>query len=148
MKYLLVCIGNREGGDDAVGPFIADELNKTQLTDMEVLDVGTVLENYTSVIKRKKPEKLYLIDAVDMNLSSGEIRIVPKEKIGLMHVSTHGIPLPIFVNYLSQYIAEITIIGIQPQTMNERMTSNVKKNALILIEILKNKDFSLIKTLT
>lgn len=148
MKYLLVCIGNREGGDDAVGPFIADELNKLQLTDMEVLDVGTVLENYTSVIKRKKPEKLYLIDAVDMNLSSGEIRIVPKEKIGLMHVSTHGIPLPIFVNYLSQYIAEITIIGIQPQTMNERMTSNVKKNALILIEILKNKDFSLIKTLT
>ena len=148
MKYLLVCIGNREGGDDAVGPFIADELNKIQLTDMEVLDVGTVLENYTSVIKRKKPEKLYLIDAVDMNLSSGEIRIVPKEKIGLMHVSTHGIPLPIFVNYLSQYIAEITIIGIQPQTMNERMTSNVKKNALILIEILKNKDFSLIKTLT
>ena len=148
MKYLLVCIGNREGGDDAVGPFIADELNKLQLTDMEVLDVGTVLENYTSVIKRKKPEKLYLIDAVDMNLSSGEIRIVPKEKIGLMHVSTHGIPLPIFVNYLSKYITEITIIGIQPQTMNERMTSNVKKNALILIEILKNKDFSLIKTLT
>lgn len=147
MKYLLVCIGNRDGGDDAVGPFIADELGNIKLNDIEVLNVETYLENYTGVIKQKKPDILYLIDAIDMNLNSGEIRIVPKEKIGLMHVSTHGIPLSVFVNYLSQYISKIAIIGIQPQKMDGDMTRIVKKNALKLIEIFKNEEFSLIKRL-
>ncbi len=147
MKYLLVCIGNRDGGDDAVGPFIADELGNIKLNDIEVLNVETYLENYTGVIKQKKPDILYLIDAIDMNLNPGEIRIVPKEKIGLMHVSTHGIPLSVFVNYLSQYISKIAIIGIQPQKMDGDMTRIVKKNALKLIEIFKNEEFSLIKRL-
>ncbi len=26
MKYLIMCIGNRDGGDDAIGPYIADKL--------------------------------------------------------------------------------------------------------------------------
>jgi hydrogenase 3 maturation protease len=147
LKYLLVCIGNRDGGDDAVGPFIADELGNIKLNDIEVLNVETYLENYTGVIKQKKPDILYLIDAIDMNLNPGEIRIVPKEKIGLMHVSTHGIPLSVFVNYLSQYISKIAIIGIQPQKMDGDMTRIVKKNALKLIEIFKNEEFSLIKRL-
>jgi len=147
LKYLLVCIGNRDGGDDAVGPFIADELGNIKLNDIEVLNVETYLENYTGVIKQKKPDILYLIDAIDMNLNPGEIRNVPKEKIGLMHVSTHGIPLSVFVNYLSQYISKIAIIGIQPQKMDGDMTRIVKKNALKLIEIFKNEEFSLIKRL-
>ena len=53
MNYLLVCIGNREGGDDGVGPFIADECKKLQLDNIEVIDVGISPENYTGIIKQK-----------------------------------------------------------------------------------------------
>jgi len=100
MKNLVMCIGNREGGDDCLGPYIADRLKKIQNEDFFVIDCGTVPENYTSIVKNKKPKNLIIIDAVEMGLKPGEIRIVPKEKIGVMHISTHGIPISVLINYL------------------------------------------------
>ena len=136
MDYLIVCIGNREGGDDAVGPFIADQLiNK----NIEVIDCGTVPENYTSVIKQKNPKHLIIIDAFDMGLSAGELRIVPKQKIGIMHISTHGIPIPLLVDYLSQTIQNIILVGIQPKTMKGAMSAEVQKSAMQLMTYIQNK---------
>ena len=58
---------------------IIDKLQKQN--DLTVLDCGIAPENYTSVVKQHKPKKLIIIDAVEMGLNPGEIRIVPKEKI-------------------------------------------------------------------
>jgi len=142
MKYLIVCIGNRDGGDDAVGPYIADQLQLVKREDLAVLDVGIAPENYTGPIKKVNPDNLLIVDAVDMQLTPGDIRIVPPENIGVMHVSTHGIPLPIFVNYLRQYITSITIIGIQPETMNGTITPAVKQSADTLIDIILSEKIS------
>jgi len=131
-----MCIGNRDGGDDAIGPYIADRLAEK---GFDVLDCGTVPENYTSVVKQKSPKHLIIIDAVDMNLNPGEIRIVPKEKIGVMHISTHGIPIPVLIGYLEQYVEKITFIGIQPKTMSGDITDPVKKSADKLVKIIEDK---------
>ena len=117
MNLLIMCISNVEGGDDAVGPYIADRLKDTKI---DVIDCGTTPENYTSVVKRKNPEKLVIVDAVDMMLESGEIRVVSKEKIGVMTISTHGIPLSVLMNYLEQTIKEVILIGIQPKLCLEK----------------------------
>jgi len=77
MEYLIMCIGNIDGGDDAIGPYIADQLKDLENDDFLVLDCGVVPENYTSVVKRHKPRTLTIFDAVEMGLDSGEIRIVP-----------------------------------------------------------------------
>ena len=95
MDYLVMCIGNRDGGDDAIGPYIADKL-KDKSMDFIVLDCSTVPENFTSVVKRYKPRNLIIIDAAEMGLNPGEMRIVQKEKIGAMHISTHDIPISIY----------------------------------------------------
>ncbi len=147
MKYLLLCIGNRDGGDDSVGPYIADILKKEKSKDISVIDSGIIPENYTGTIKKIEPEKLVIIDAVDMDLKPGEIRIVPKEKIGVMHVSTHGIPISVLVKYLDQYVKEIFIIGIQPKVMSGKMTEIVKKSSKELIEIIKKDEIQKIKKL-
>jgi len=136
MKYLIVCIGNRDGGDDSVGPYIADRLKGRKEEDFDVLDVGITPENYTGVIKEKNPDILVIIDAVDMQLSAGEIRIIPPDSIGVMHVSTHGIPLSVIIKYLKQYIHTVILIGIQPETMDGDMSKTVKQSANHLIEIL------------
>ena len=143
MDYLIMCIGNRNGGDDGVGPYIADKL-KNEFT---VLDCGVVPENYTSIVKQHNLENLIIIDAIEMELSPGEIRIVPKEKIGVMHISTHGIPIPVLVNYLSQYVKKIVIIGVQPKTMSGKMSQQVIKGADLLINLLKIKKIDRIETL-
>lgn len=141
MDYLILCIGNRDGGDDAVGPFIADNLKD----DFTVIDAGVVPENYTSVVKKHSPKNLIIIDAVDMNLNPGDIRVVPKDKIGKMHISTHGIPISVFVGYLEQYIKKVTIIGIQPKNMSGKLTDVVKKSAENLIDLIKQRQFDKIK---
>lgn len=142
-----MCIGNREGGDDSVGPYIADELKKIHNQDLFVIDCENIPENYTSEVKNKKPDCLIIIDAVEMGLKPGEIRIVPKEKIGTMHISTHGIPISVLINYLEKYVKKIIFIGIQPKKLSGKMTKIVKTNAGCLIKLIKNKQFNTIKLL-
>ncbi len=145
MKHLILCIGNRGSGDDSVGPYIANILKKEKQKDLTVIDAGIIPENYTGNIKKIGPEILVIIDAVDMNLKPGEIRLVPKEKIGVMHVSTHGIPISVIVKYLEQYVKEIVIVGIQPKEMLGKMTNKVKKSAEKLIEVIKKDEINKIK---
>ena len=139
-----MCIGNRDGGDDAVGPYIADLLKSTTV---DVLDCGTTPENYTSLVKKHDPEHLIIIDAVEMGLFPGEIRIVPKEKIGVMTISTHGIPISVLIEYLEQYVKNIIFIGIQPKTMSGEMTESVEKGGQDLVNLIKNNNLDQIETL-
>ena len=139
MRVCILCIGNRDGGDDAVGPFIADHLDSTE--DRKIIDAGTVPENFTGVIKEIKPDKLIIIDAVDMGLSPGEIRVVPKEKIGSMHISTHGIPVSVFIQYLEQYLRSILFIGIQPKTMDGSLTSELQAAGIRLIKKIEQNTY-------
>ncbi len=140
MKTVVLCIGNRDGGDDTVGSYIAEKLLKNQLQNMVVIDGGIAPENFTGVIKQHKPDILLIIDAIEMSLPSGEIRKVPPEKIGMMHISTHGIPLSVLIKYLQQYVKHIDLIGIQPQYMQGKMSEKVRKSAGMVVNfIVTNK---------
>ena len=144
MDFLLMCIGNPKGGDDAVGPYIAKKLKELNI---DVIDCGTTPENYTSVVKQKNPKKLIIIDAADMGLKPGEIRIVPKEKIGVMTISTHGIPTSVLMNYLEKYVKKVILIGIQPQNMSGEMNTKIKEKANYLVEIIKDKEINKLSVL-
>lgn len=147
MGYLIMCIGNREGGDDAIGPYIADKLNDNKSSNFMVLDCGIIPENYTSIVKKNKPDNLIIIDAIEMGLNPGEIRIVPENKIGIMHISTHGIPLSILVIYLKKYVKNIIIVGIQPKTMHGKISEIVLNSANKLINSINNKNLKRLKIL-
>ena len=145
MDYVILCIGNKYGGDDGIGPYVAEKLKKKKISDMSIIDCGTNPENYTSVIKSIRPEKLIIIDAVEMNLKPGEIRLIKKERIGLMHISTHNIPISLLINYLEKYVGEIMFIGIQPKKMSGNMSLEIKKSSDLLINHIINQDFDLLK---
>ncbi len=145
MDYLILCVGNRNGGDDAIGPYVADKLESDE--NIAVIDCGTVPENYTSIVKRYKPKQLVIVDAVEMNLTPGEMRIVPKEKIGRMHISTHGIPLSVLMDYLEKYVGNIFFIGIQPEKMSGELSKNVQNSGEKLVEFIKNNKIEQIELL-
>ena len=136
----MVGIGNRDGGDDAVGPYIIDKLNQLGLRDIEVLDVGIAPENFTDVIKKKHPETVVLIDAIDMGISLGKIRRVKKDHIGEMHISTHGIPLSVIIKYLETFVSSVILIGIQPDQMYGEMSETVRNAADKLVMKICLKD--------
>ena len=147
MKNVVMCIGNRYNGDDAIGPYVADKLKQEDLDEFLILDCGIVPENFTSLVKKNNPTNLIIVDATDMGLSSGEMRRISKDMIGSMHVSTHNIPLSILVSYLEHYVKNVFIIGIQPENMDGSMGEEVKKSGDKLVELIKNKKFLEIKML-
>ena len=135
-KTLVLCIGNQEGGDDGIGPYLAKRW-KNKSSDFLIIDGGTTPENYTGIIKQHKPHTLILIDAAEMNLPTGEIRIIPKEKLGTMHLSTHGIPLSMFIQYMEKEVPLIIFIGIQPKTMQGTLSDPVKNSGERLMTLLQ-----------
>lgn len=52
MKNVVMCIGNRYNGDDAIGPYVADKLKQEDLDEFLILDCSTVPENFTSPVKK------------------------------------------------------------------------------------------------
>ncbi len=147
IQYLIFCVGNRDGGDDAIGPYIADYFRDKPSPGIEVIDAGVAPENYTSLVKKRKPKTLIIIDAVEMGLRPGELRIVPKEKIGTMHVSTHGIPLSVLMAYLESYAERIILIGVEPKIVSGRITKIIKKSGDQVVKLIEDDKLEEIKTL-
>jgi hydrogenase 3 maturation protease len=145
MEYLLLCIGNRDGGDDAIGPYIANNIKSNN--QILAIDCGTNPENYTSIVKKHNIKKLVIIDATDMGLSPGELRIIPIEKISRMHISTHGIPLSVLIDYLKLYVPKILLIGIQPKKLNGKISDVVKRSGNHLIKMIEHNELLKIKEL-
>lgn len=133
--HLLLGIGNEMNGDDAIGIWIARNFS---CNGWVPIDCATVPENCIGEIKKYNAEKIVLVDAADMGLSAGEIRVIPKEKIGLASFSTHSVPLSVFISHLEEMgIKDIILIGIQPKTFYGEMSEEVRRAGEKLMDILK-----------
>ena len=145
MKEVILGIGNTLNGDDGIGIYVTEKLNKS-LKEIEegsepakstgtsrqlvAINGGITPEDYTSTIRQHSPDKLILVDAADMGLSPGSYRIIPLEKIGVMHFSTHDMPLALFISYVGDFCREVVLIGIQPEKMDfsAPLSSIVQRN--------------------
>ncbi|MFW6102521.1 MAG: hydrogenase maturation peptidase HycI [Chloroflexota bacterium] len=149
---IVLGIGNRLGGDDAAGNYAVDILNpalralsagqrKTRAllpTEIMAIDVGTAPENYTSVIRRHRPDLLILVDAADMGLHPGAFRTITPEKISILSFSTHNMPLSTFMSYVEEFCGEILIVGVQPEqmAMGNGISKTVRKSVKKLAEVI------------
>ncbi len=144
MKILLG-IGNDMRGDDGIGVYIARKFRKDGWVAM---DCSTVPENYIGKVIRYKPEKVVIVDAAEMGLEAGEIRKIPKDKMGMASFSTHSLPLSIFINHVEKNCrAEIVVIGIQPKNMYGEMSEEVRKAGEKLMEYLTHEKIDEIEEL-
>lgn len=143
---VLMGIGNEIKGDDGVGNSIAREFSAPGWKSIEC---ETVPENFTAVVKRERPELLVLVDATDMGLEAGEMRILPKERLNAESEGTHSLPLRHFVTHLENHARSIVFIGIQPGKMDigEEISEEVSEAKKRVLEMLQKADFSGIKQL-
>ncbi|MFP4051305.1 MAG: hydrogenase maturation protease, partial [Thermoplasmata archaeon] len=72
-RKLLMGVGNDIRGDDAVGEQIAREFYND---DWETVDCGSVPENHIIMVEEDEYDIVVLVDAANMGLEPGEIRIV------------------------------------------------------------------------
>ena len=143
---VLMGVGNELRGDDVVGIYVARNFKKD---GWYVIVAGQVPEDFSSEIKKLRPELLIIVDAALMGLKPGEFRIVPPEKIPKVAFSTHGMPLSFFINYLKEYVGKIILIGIEPRQMEfgRNMSDEVKEGASNLLDILLNENWNKIPSL-
>jgi len=119
-KIIFLCIGNDMRGDDGLGPLMARNLTKLLKNQSELLVINaeTVPENYSGLIRKENPSHIIFIDAVEMKMNPGSIKLVKCEEIAEYNISTHAMPLSFIIKYLESFTdAKMLLIGIQPKNM-------------------------------
>lgn len=94
MTDVLLCVGNSMMGDDGAGPLLAEMCAANPQGQWVVIDGGSAPENDIVAIRELRPQRLLIVDATDMGLNHGEIRIIDPDDIAEMFMmTTHNMPL-------------------------------------------------------
>lgn len=102
-------------GDDGAGPLLAALCQANPQGEWVVIDGGSAPENDIAAIRGLKPSRLLIVDATDMGINPGEIRIVDPDDIADMFLmTTHNMPLNYLIEQLQEDIGEVIFLGIQP----------------------------------
>jgi hydrogenase 3 maturation protease len=161
MKIVILGVGNRMRGDDAIGSIIAEEILRLAQNDRQfmchsegaeateeshkliIYDTETTPENFIEKVVGLKPDRLIFIDACNFGGQAGEYKLFEDEEIkeiayGLL--STHTLPLVLTIELIKkQHNCKVALLGIQPKsfTMGSDLSSEligVKDNIIQFIK--------------
>ena len=138
---IILGIGNVLKGDDGAGPVVCQKLKEERIC-ADVIDAGTVPENYIQRIIKKAPQNLLIIDAIDYEEAPGTIKIFKPDQLSTHVISTHSLSPHLFVEMICQNInVNVYFIGIQPaqmqlgQTVSEQVKLAIEQLTEVLIKI-------------
>jgi len=118
MTKLLFTIGNALQGDDALGPLLAEKLQREPLENWMVIHGGSTPENYLHIIRLRQPEQVLVVDAADMNLPPGSIRLIDDRHLDdPFLITTHNIPLSYTIQILREFVPRVDLLGVQPEVV-------------------------------
>ncbi len=112
-KVLILGIGNRLRGDDAVGSLLAERLEK-QL-NIPVIDAGDVPENYLGPIEASGADLVLVLDAADLGASPGDLSLIEMEQLQETGISTHSASLSLLFQVVPEdRRPDAVLVAIQP----------------------------------
>lgn len=119
MKVVILGVGNELRADDGAGVFLAGELEKELGNPEGIMIIRTqVPENFIRPILEFRPGKIIILDAADFGGRPGDFRVIKENEILQFLVSTHNMPLTLFLKALERLKAEKILIGIQPKNLD------------------------------
>jgi hydrogenase 3 maturation protease len=117
-KKLVLSVGNGMMGDDGAGALLSQMIEQEALDDWEVLNGGASPENILHRVRELAPEQVLVVDAADMDLPPGSIRLIPEERLDDPFVfTTHTLPLTFLIQALREFVPQVELLGIQPQVV-------------------------------
>lgn len=132
MRVVIVGVGNEMRADDGIGIFLAGNLEKELGNPEGIMIIKTqVPENFIKPILDFRPEKIIILDSADFKGKPGEFRVIKEHEIMEFLISTHNMPLTVFLKALEKLEAEKTLIGIQPKNLDfgEGLSKEVRDKA-------------------
>ncbi len=114
-KGVVLTVGNELMGDDGAGPLLAEMLGRMPASAWNVVDGGSAPENEVHNVRALQPDTVLIVDATEMNLPPGQIRVIDENIIGeQVFTSTHILPLTFLIKLLRDFAPAVQLLGIQP----------------------------------
>ena len=124
-KIAILGIGNELNGDDAAGVLAARALIEqteeresrtgSRSSRLLIYEAGPAPENFTGPLRRFAPDAVFLIDAAEMDVPPGTVRLFDWSETSGMSASTHTLPPSVLGRFLTEELGcRVVLIGIQP----------------------------------
>lgn len=129
-------VGNVLRGDDGLGPAFIKQIKEK--VSAVCIDAGNAPENYVGKIAGLKPDTIIIVDAVHLDLSTGEYDILVKDDITRSGFTTHNMSPHMFIEYLEEETnADIYVLGIQPEgaSFGDKVSKTAEKTLREISEI-------------
>jgi hydrogenase 3 maturation protease len=102
-------------GDDTAGPPLAEMLSRTPAGNWDVVDGGSAPENEVQRVRSLRPSQALVVDAAEMGLQPGEIRLIDESIVAdRLFATTHTLPLTFLIKVLRDFVPEVQLLAIQP----------------------------------
>lgn len=140
VKAALVGIGNPLRGDDGVGVRIVELLQEDGPRNVLLLNTETVPEAFTGKVVEYNPTHVLLLDAANFRGEPGDVKLIESSKIGGQALSTHSLPLTIFIVYIEKTLgSRVLLLGVQPRNIEyfTEMSREVEKTAEEIADLLR-----------
>jgi hydrogenase 3 maturation protease len=112
---VIFTVGNSLMGDDAAGPRLAGMLMENPAEGWEIIDGGSAPENEVQRVRALRPDLVLVVDAAEMGLKPGEIRLVDESIVaGHCFMTTHTLPLTFLIEALRNFASDVRLLAIQP----------------------------------
>ncbi len=73
-------------------------------------------ENVLHLVREMDASRVLVVDAADMDLPPGSIRLIHTERLeDPFLMTTHSLPLSFLVDALYEYVPQVDLVGIQPK---------------------------------
>ena len=111
---VVLGVGRREHGDDAVGPLLIDRLPTG--ADLVGIDCGTAPENFLGVVARHHPGLVLCVDACHTGAPAGTIHLLSPNQLAHTGLGTHGLTPALFLEMLQQQTgATCAVLAVEPE---------------------------------
>ncbi|MHA1674155.1 MAG: hydrogenase maturation protease [Promethearchaeota archaeon] len=120
-KILILGIGENRMGDDGAGQLITFKLDSfNENPKISIINGGITPEERLDEIIAFQPELMLIIDVIDTKSPRGTIALFEENQmLNYLPISSHSMPLPVFVDRCRHYIPEIKmkLLGIRPYSL-------------------------------
>ncbi|MBT3285675.1 hydrogenase maturation peptidase HycI [Candidatus Bathyarchaeota archaeon] len=138
-RVALVGVGNPLRADDGVGPRVIELLEERHIENVLLINAETVPESYVGKVVKYEPTHVLLIDAANFRGHVGETRLILGGQIDGHAVSTHSLPLTIFIKYVERSAGvRVLLLGVQPKTIEfyQPMSPEIENAAISIADTL------------
>jgi len=138
-RVVIVGVGNPIRGDDGVGPHVIELLESKPLENVLLLNTESVPESFIGKIVTYNPTHVLVVDAANFKGAPGETKLIKGSEIGGQAISTHSLPLNIFITYIEKTLGlQVIVLGVQPRSiaLGEPITPPVEATAVSIADTL------------